>query len=93
MAEKRSAPHTERKIAQQPAAFSPAAPAAPAAPSAMKDQPKAEQVVEEKKSEFETFEEEKEDESEDENTISDADFEEIMSILRKSKNRSSSVKK
>ena len=92
LAEKKPASRAERKFSQQPAAFSPAATASTAAPSAVTEQPKAEQT-EEKKSEFETFEEEKEDESEDENTISDADFEEIMSILRKSKNRSSSVKK
>jgi cell division protein FtsZ len=91
MAERRLAARAERRLAQHQAAYSPAAPAAAAAPAAVGEQPNA-ATAEEKKSEFDTFEEAKEDEAEDDNVISDADFEEIMSILRKSKNRSSSVR-
>lgn len=100
MAEKRLASRGTQRYAPPSAAYSPAMPqqnaayAQPAAPAfpakpAQSAQPEHPAKPEEKEA-LETFEE---DEGDAANAISDSDFDEIMSILRKSKNRGNSSRK
>jgi cell division protein FtsZ len=92
-AEKKLAAKGDKRLGQNSAVY---AQSAPATASDAKAAPAAKAATEEdKKKVLESFEEneDKEDENEGAGSISDSDFDEIMSILRKSKNRSNIAKK
>ncbi len=92
MAEKRLAARNDKRYNKAVTGYAPAP--APEKEHEVKPAPaKAAPAEEEKKKVLESFEEEKDTDEDNSGAISDSDFDEIMSILRKSKNRGGTTKK